>query len=254
VTQVTHVQGYYIDPAALQADVDAVIAQLEQLPAGTAVLLDVKNYWGYFFYTTPLGKQASSAYNIPKMDALFSYLAASDLYTIARLPALRDYDFALNNTHCGLPLPNGNLWEDAGKCYWLDPTQEGTLSFLMQQARQLRTLGFDEVVFTEFTIPEGRNLVFEGDRKAALEAAAATLVSSCATDYFTVSFAVTDLTLSLPQTHCRLYLQGVAAAEVLDILDQVQLTNPQIHVVFLAETNDTRYDRCGTLRPLKLAH
>lgn len=248
------VQGYYIDPAALQADVEAVIAQLQQLQPGTAVLLDVKNAWGYFFYSTTLGPQASSAYNIPQMDALFAYLATSDLYTIARLPALRDHNFALNNTDCGLATSQGYLWEDSGHYYWLDPTQEGSLSYLMQVARELRTLGFDEVVLTDFYVPESRYIVFDGDRKTAIESAAATLVSACATENFTVSFAVTDLTVVLPQQYCRLYLQNVAAADVLDTLEQVYATNPQLRVVFLAQSNDTRYDQVGVLRPLQLAH
>lgn len=253
-TQQFQVRGYYIDPLALQADVDAVIAQLQTLPAGTAVLLDVKNYWGYFFYSTTLGPQASSAYNIPKMDALFSYLASSQLYTIARLPGLRDYTYALNNTECGLATKQGYLWEDSGKCYWLDPTQEGSLSYLMQIARELRTLGFDEVVFTDFYIPEGRTLVFDGDRKAAIEAAMATLVEICGNDQFTVSFTLEDLSLNLPQEHCRVYLPGVAAADVLDVLDQLSVASTSTQVVFLAETHDTRYDRCGVLRPLSMAH
>lgn len=254
VVEVQHLQGYYIDPQALQTDVDGVIAQLEQLPAGTTVLLDVKNYWGYFFYSTTLGPQADVAYSIPKMDALLSYLAGSDLYAVARLPALRDYDFALNNVHCGLPRSNGTLWEDSGNCYWLDPTQEGTLSHLIQTARELRTLGFDEVVFTDFYIPQDSRIVFDADRKTALEAAAAMLVSTCTTEHFTLSFAVQDLALTLPQKHCRLYLQNVAAVDVPDVLAQVAQSNPYIHTVFLAETNDTRYDRCCVLRPLKLAH
>lgn len=246
-------RGYYIDPEALQADVDAVIAQLEQLPEGSAVLLDVKNDWGYFFYSTTLGQQASSAYDIGKMDALLSYLADSQLYTIARLPGLRDYNYAKNNTECGLAVSQGYLWEDAGRRYWLDPTQEGTLSFLIQVTRELRTLGFDEVVFTHFYVPQDRSIVFDADPKTAIETAAATLVQACATDRFTVSFALEDLTVVLPQEHCRLYLQNIAAVDVADVLEQVAAVNSRTQVVFLAETNDTRYDQVGVLRPLKLA-
>ena len=247
-------KGYYIDAELLQTDVDAVITQLQKLPAGTAVLLDVKNYWGSFFYSTTLREQASSAYNIPQMDVLLAYLASSDLYAIARLPALRDYTYALNNTECGLATGQGYLWEDSGKCYWLDPTQEGTLSFLIQVTRELRTLGFDEVVFTHFYVPESRSIVFDADRKEAIEAAAATLVCTCASEQFTVSFALEDLMVALPQQYCRLYLSGVAAADVLYVLEQVSLANPEANVVFLAEANDTRYEQGGVLRPLKLAH
>ena len=41
--------GYYIDPQSLMDDPDAVRQKLESLPAGTAVMLDVKGYRGYFY-------------------------------------------------------------------------------------------------------------------------------------------------------------------------------------------------------------
>ena len=60
--------------------------------------------------------------------------------------------------------------------------------------------------------------------------------------------------LTLPQQHCRLYLDAVAAVDVQDMLAQVLSEDKPRFVVFLAQTNDTRYNVCGTLRPLELAH
>lgn len=251
--QVTRLDGYYIDPKMVQNDMQSLRQQLAALPAGTAVMLDVKSYWGYYFYTTSMGP-GSENYILAEVDALIAELVNSELYVIARLPALRDYTFAKNNTACGLATKKGYLWADGNACYWLDPTDDGTLTYLIQTAKELRSLGFDEVVFQDFYVPESTKIVFDADRKEAVEAAAETLVTACATDSFTVSFVGYLPELKLPEGNCRLYLTGVAAAEVEDVLALVTVADRTRNVVFLAETNDTRYDVSGTLRPLELAH
>lgn len=250
---IDRLSGYYIDPEILKNDIAGLRAQLSQLPAGTAVMLDLKSYWGYFFYSTGLGP-ASDSYILAEVDALIAELTQSDLHVIARLPALRDYEYAKNNTSCGLPTKKGYLWTDENGCYWLDPTDDGTLTHLIQVTKELRSLGFDEVVFQYFYVPESTKIVFDADRKEAIEAAAETLVTSCATDQFTVSFMGYTPDLQLPDGNCRLYLTDVAAAAVEDVLAQVCIADKTRNVVFLALTNDTRYDVCGVLRPLDLAH
>ena len=244
--------GYYIDPELVQKDMAGLREMLAQLPAGTAVMLDVKSFWGYFFYNSDLGP-ASDSYNLPEMDALIAELAASQLHLIARLPALRDYEYGKNNVSSGLPTNKGYLWTDDSGCYWLDPTDDGTLTHLIQITKELRGLGFDEVVFKDFYVPESNKIVFTADRKEAVEEAAATLVAACATDSFAVSFVGYRLDLRMPEGNCRLYLENVAAADVEDVLTQVQVADKLLQVVFLAQTHDTRYDVCGTLRPLDLA-
>lgn len=251
--EIQRLSGYYVEPDMLKNDIPGLRAKLEQLPAGTAVLLDLKSYWGYFFYSTNLGP-SSDSYILTEVDALIADLAQSDLYLIARLPALRDYEFAKSNTSCGLPTKKGYLWTDENGCYWLDPTDDGTLTHLIQIAKELRSLGFDEVVFQNFYVPDSTKIVFNADRKEAIEAAAETLVTACATDSFTVSFMGYTVDLRLPENNCRLYLTDIAAADVGDTLTQVQIADQARNVVFLALTNDTRYDVCGVLRPLELAH
>ena len=251
--RLTRLEGYYIDPKMVQNDLDGLRQQLAALPAGTAVMLDVKSFWGYYFYTSAMGP-GSENYILTQVDALIAELAQSELYLIARLPALRDYTYAKSNTSSGLATKKGYLWTDQSGCYWLDPTDDGTLTYLIQTAKELRDLGFDEVVFQDFYVPESTKFVFDADRREAIEAAAMTMVTACATDSFRVSFVGYIPDLTLPDGNCRLYLADVAAADVQDVLAQVTLADKVRNVVFLAQTNDTRYDVCGTLRPLELAH
>lgn len=246
-------EGYYVPSEMLQKNIPALREQLALLPAGTAVLLDLKSFWGYFYYSSDFGIHSDS-YDIGAVDALIADLAAFDLHLIARLPALRDYEYARNHTSCGLPTSKGYLWTDDSGCYWLDPTDDGTLTHLINVAKELRDMGFDEVVFKDFYVPESNKIVFRSDRKAAIEAAAATLVAAFPSGDFTVSFVGYRTDLVLPEGNCRLYLEGVAAVDVQDVLAMTQVADKRMQVVLLCQTNDTRYDVCGTLRPLDLAH
>lgn len=252
VVQPKRLEGYYVDVYTLMEDASVLLPQLEALPAGTPVLVDIKNYWGYFYYTSALGSVAKQS-NAQQVDALFAYLAESDLYTIARFPSLRDYDFGLNQYTCGIMKTNGYLWEDEKKCYWLDPAKDGTLSHLIQIIKELRGMGFDEVVLQDFQIPQADSIVYP-EPSAALETAAQALVTACATEQFTVSFVASQQFDSIPDSRSRLYLTDVAAADVAQLVEKLGIADPESRVVIIAQTYDTRYDVCGTLHPLDQAH
>ena len=246
------ISGYYVDIKTIQSDPDAVRAQLEQLPDGTAVLIQVANFWGYRYYTSEYGTPGNEA-NRKKLDALLQWMAGRDLHVIARLPAFRDYYFAGDNRNCGLKTEKGYLWVDPDRCYWLNPTNDKVLTRLTQIVRELKGLGVDEVVFDDFTMPESESIVFTGDRKEAIYDAAETLVTACATEDFTVSFVTTDYGFRLPEGNCRLYVEGVEASMVEDVLEQIQTPDDRIHIVFFCTTFDNRFNGCSVLRPIELA-
>lgn len=247
----TGIRGYYVDFEDLKSDIPAVKAKLQTLPAGTAVLLDLKNIKGHFHYSTDLGKNSTDV-DIAQMDDLISWLCGSDLYAIARVPALRDWQYGLDHVPDGLPKvgANGSLWWDEAYCYWLDPTSEGTLDYLTSVALELRMIGFDEVVYTEFRFPDTNEIIFESDKTQALAEAAAHLVKKCANNRFCVSFTGMDGSFALPNGNSRLYLDNVAAAQIPDVLDQVTFSDPELHLLFLTTVNDTRFDEYCVLRPL----
>lgn len=251
--ELTQIIGYYIEPEALQ-DMQTVKAQLAELPAGTPVLVDVKNIYGDFFYSSNVCSQRPSGMDIAAMDELIAYLSERRLYAIARLPALRDYYYGLNNVSDGLPVRGGYLWADEFYCYWLDPTSEGTITYLVQIVTELKGLGFDEVVFDDFCFPPTDQIIFDQDKTQALTDAANTLVSTCTTESFAVSFTGQDAAFALPEGRSRLYLTGVEAAQVANVAQQTTVSDPAINLVFLTDVHDTRFDAYGVLRPLSAAH
>ena len=248
-TELAQMIGFYITTDDLRDNIDSVIEQVKKLPAGTPVLVDVKNITGRFFYSSTVSDKRLSAIDPAKMDTLISAMNEQNLYTIARLPAFRDYYFGLSNVPSGLPTAGGYLWMDADRCYWLNPASQGAITYLAQILTELRGLGFDEAVFYDFRFPDTNSIVFKGDKKEALATAANTLVTACATETFAVSF-VGDADFALPEGRSRLYVQDVPAADCESYANKTGLPNPQVNLVFFAESHDTRYDKYSVLRPL----
>lgn len=245
--------GFYADAEALK-NMAMVQQQAKLLQNGTPVMLDVKDAKGRFFYSSSVTDQRSSNIDIAAMDELIRELDKKGVYLIARLPALRDYHFGLNATSNGLFVASGRyLWADDDYCYWLDPTKEGTLMHLVQIVSELKSLGFDEVVFDDFCFPDTKDLKFSGDRAEALNTAAKTLLTTCSTESFAVSFIGGAEGFALPQGRSRLYVTGATAAEAAGIATQSGVTDPAINLVFLTEFHDTRFNTYGVLRPLESA-
>ncbi len=252
-TELTQLSGVCITGQMLTENFAEVEKYVSTLPAETPVLLDVKNIRGEFYYTTTLGKQAKQI-EPQQMDALIASLQQTGRYLIARLPAFRDYWFGLENVDCGIFNPNRlSLWMDEERCYWLNPKSEGTLTYLIQIVAELRGLGFDEVVFTDFQVPATDAIYFEGDRVEAINETAATLVKACAKDTFAVSFVRSNDTFQLPDGRSRLYLKDVAAADAAAAAAQTGLEDIKTRLVFLTELMDTRFDDYGVLRPAQIA-
>lgn len=251
--EMTQIDGYYIDGDMLIYYFDDVIQTLRQLPSGTPVLLDVKDVAGRFYYTTNLGANHKSI-DAAKVDALIKELCAGNLYAIARFPAYREYNFAVENVNYGLASTKGAyLYLDEGRCYWLNPTSSGTMTFVMQQVAELKAMGFDEVVLGDFRFPVSTEYRFTGDKTQALISAAATLAETYATDYFTLSFEVTDDAFTLPEGRTRIYRAGCLAEDAKKVAEASTVEDSAIQLVFITELLDTRFDPYSVLRPITSA-
>ena len=251
--ELTKIGGYYITEAELAEDIAGVKAKLLTLEKGTAVMLDMKNIQGGFLYDSQVGTSRSKQVDVEAMEDLLNFIRLSDLYAIARVPAFRDYYYGLNHVPHGLAAAGGYLWMDDERCYWLNPSSSGTLSYLVEIVAELQSLGFDEVVFSEFRFPDTSDIVFDGDRAESLANAADFLVSTCATEYFTVSFEGNS-GFVLPEGRCRLFIRGALAADAATIAETMALDKPAERLVFLTDLHDTRFDEYSVLRPISTAH
>jgi len=249
----TRLNGYYITAQDLKGDLSELRTQIRNLPAGTAVMIEVKNSFGSFFYNSTASEFRTDTLDVDAVDSFIRFLNQQDLYTIARLPALRDYSFGLNNTWCGLPHPAGYLWADDDYRYWLNPTSEGTITYLASIASELKDMGFDEVVYFDFRFPDTQNIVFNGDKQEALAKAAKTLVTTCATDNFAVSFEGSE-GFSAPEGRSRIFMEGVDGFDAEAVATASGIEDTEVYLAFVTETYDTRFDAYGVMRPIAGAH
>ena len=255
--ELTKLDGYYIDINALKSDIAGCWDLLEPLNANTPILIDLKGGYGSAYYSSTLpGIITSSEVSVASVDELIGYMNEKNFYTIARISAFRDYNYGLNHVPAGLMHVNGKgLWPDEGHCYWLDPTKEMTLEWIASIITEIKNMGFDEVVLTDFCFPESDMVRFDGDKNAALLNAANWLTQKCGGNKFAISFGVTNHEFAPPEGRSRVYLEKVPATNVGAVATKVSeiLSEPETRLVFMAETNDTRFNSYGVLRPLAVA-
>lgn len=260
----SNIQGYYLTADDLRSEkLPELMAKLETLKPGTAVMLEVKAPKGWFYFSTEIDDHYEDqapkyALSVQEMDQLIKFMDNHGLYMVARLSAFRDYWFGRYNVSSGLAEKGkgGALWMDNG-CYWLNPADDETLNYLVRITRELKTLGFDEVVYDDFRFPVTDKILYAGNQEQSIVYAAVTIATACATDQFCVSFAVSDPTFPLPEGNCRLYFQGVAAADAETIAQQVTTDDTTTHVLFMttaSDASDTRFGKYSVLRPLESAY
>ena len=250
----TQLKGYYVLGNNMGADPAGTLAQIQNLSAGTPVMLDMKNIFGAFYYSTATGRPTHGSSDIGGVDALVSALKDSDYYLIARVPALRDREYGLQYTNEGLPVSGGYLWMDPEGCYWLNPARDKVVNYLADIATELKMMGFDEVVFTDFYFPETDQIIFSGDKKETLESTAQTLVTACATESFAVSF-VSDGSWEAPTGRSRVYREDISdAIKLMELNNSLDMETPESHLVLITNNLDTRFEEYGVLRPIELAH
>ena len=150
-------------------------------------------------------------------------------------------------------LNRAGLWMDPGGMFWLDPTNANTTSWISSVVLELKALGFNEVVLDDFCFPDSNQYIFNGDKDAALVAAANTLMAACASEDFVLSFCVSNAAFPIPEGRSRLYLRDVSAASINMSVSQTTFEDKEIRLVFLCETGDTRYDAYSVIRSLEVA-
>lgn len=256
--ELTQLDGYFIDSDDLTNNIAGVWTMLEPLNIGTPIMIDLKAGYGSFYYSSNISEAiASQSVSTASVDELISYMKEEGFYLIARVSAFRDYNYGLRHVPSGLMHVNGlGLWPDNGGCYWLNPADPGVVNWLISIVNELKELGFHEVVLTDFRFPDSDMYRWNGteeEKQAALVSAATSIATQCTTSRFCVSFAVSDPSFALPEGRTRIYLENVDAGAVGAKAGQVTVENPETRLVFVANTNDTRFNDFGVLRSIDVA-
>ena len=254
-SELRQLNGYYIDSNLLATDIDNIWSMLEPLEKGTPIMIELKGPQGTFFYESALPDAIpSTTVSVTGVKELIRQMHIKGFYTIARVSTMRDYTFGLNHVLSGLPLKGKQyLWADREGKYWLNPSSPSTVDWICSYVNELKAMGFNEVMLADFRFPDTDKIGFNGDKEASLVAAANTILEKCAGGNFTISFGVATPSFPLPEGRCRMYLTDVEAQDVGKKLSHVTIPEPSIKLVFVAPTNDTRYEVAGVLRSITAA-
>ena len=247
----TQMGGYFITTSMLQSP-DKVLQQLKTIKEPCAVLIELKSIFGNFYYSTSIGDAKTATVDIDTIDQIISYVKANGFYMIASGSAFSDSNFALANQSCGLPLKNGALWMDENGCYWLDPASDTVLSYLTQIVRELGTLGFREVCFSDFRFPESNNIHYESDQTSIelIQQSAQQLTNFFKGSNITISYCVNDTNFPAQACNGRLYIEDVDGSKIERFTQVYASAQNLTELVFLANSRDTRFDELAVLRPL----
>jgi len=240
--------GYLIPHSALM-DPDALLEQLLALPEPCTLLFDVKDSVGNFFYSTAMTGQGEDSREL--VGYLITALKENGFHLVARVSALRDRSFALENTDCGLPLANGALWMDAGGCYWLDPADDEVQVRLVRICAELFELGFSEVVLSHFVFPETDSIVYPyAEDLDAVLATSFLQIRSALEGSGLVSIQLAEQQSAFDPGTGRFYYVTEDAHELAALRDDATpwVQDPFSQMVFLTESRDTRFDGYSILR------
>lgn len=248
-------KGVYITVDMLRSNPDLVLETVRSLDNTNAVMIDVKDEKGNFYYNTEI--TGTKKANTDALDELISYLTRNGFPMIARMPAFTDSYFARSHQDLALSVDGEKkreLWVDEDGNNWLNPEKPTVLSYQEQICKELSSLGFQEVVFNDFYFPTSGTIIYTSNltRTELIAAAAGELQDAFTGSNLTISFCTSDTAFPVDAASGRLYVPNASGASVDKIIASMSGTvnNPATQVVFLSDSRDTRFDAYGTLRPL----
>ena len=248
-------RGVYISTTMLANHLAETRQALENLDEDcNAVLIDVKSPLGNFYYATRLSGAQTADADIEACTALMkSLIADRKLTVIARVPAFSDPNYIEQHDADALALRAGGLWMDERRCYWMNPSAAGVQGYLTSIALELADMGFDEVLFDQFYVPEDSAIAWDDAVRTRAQA-----INDCA-DALHANLTGTSLLLSfgsespdLAEYASRLYITTEKASDVQAVSQALQpaLGNLAPRLVFITSSHDTHFDSYGIIRAL----
>ena len=146
-----------LETAVLRGSMDTVLASMED-SAFNAVAIQVKNSRGEIVYNSQIkeaidaGAVAGGSIARAALEEMFS----SEYYTIARIATLHDsiYSFAHMADAAVIQLQHpGYIWYDPDSTFYLAAEKELARQYIVEIAKECASMGFDELLFDEFTYP-----------------------------------------------------------------------------------------------------
>lgn len=264
--------GIYVTYSELR-DIEALRQTLEGQDYNCLVL-DVKRDHGGIFYPSKITETRN--YLEGDTEAVGQFISeqiSKGKCLIARISCFRDDLFALDNQSNGLLINGGALWLDGGSYYWLDPASEKAQNYIINIGKELRDLGFSEIILENFCFPSSGNtgtIVYSSSlSKSEIISSAAENVTTTLRDYgMRVSLIADQSTCTsgintgvghempeLTTIFDRIYVRLEAGSGVASVADGLVLaSNGRVYMknwlVFITASNDTRFSNYGLVKQI----
>ncbi|MFH5185486.1 putative glycoside hydrolase [Paenibacillus sp. TAB 01] len=145
-----------------------------------AVVVDVKDDWGYITYPTgnpELEAMDTTQKIIPDMPKLMSTLQEHQVYPIARIVVFKDTVLAQKHPELSFINPDGTLWNN-GKATpdsFVNPYKKEVWDYNIKVAKEAAKAGFKEIQFDYVRFPEGfekraDSLQYDKDERTRIQA------------------------------------------------------------------------------------
>lgn len=167
------IRGLYLSPfAAHQEWLLKRITDAADSGDLNAVVVDMKDDFGLLRYSSNnhIARSLGAIRPIFDVDSLLRRMHDHDIRVIARLVCFKD-DHACNHSNFGVVHGRGGVWADEGGAHWLNAFNEHTWYYLLDIAKELEFLGFDEIQLDYVRFPtdgDVQNCVFS-DRRGRIK-------------------------------------------------------------------------------------
>ncbi len=117
------------------------------------LVMNIKSIDGYLRYYSTIPMAGSYGVNgTESLKEVLGTLKDYGLWLVAEVSCLGDSAMAVRNSPISLKNPNGGVLTNS-EGSWLDPYNSATRDYIVDLMRELKEMGFDEVLLTNFCLP-----------------------------------------------------------------------------------------------------
>lgn len=125
------------------------------------LIINVKDDNGFITYDSDISlvdkMNEETSIPIDDVKSMLQVLKDYDVYTIGRIVAFKDKNFAVKSPEHSIQLKSGGTWLDpnSGNIPWINPFDQYVWDYNVAIAKEAALLGFDEIQFDYVRFPDG---------------------------------------------------------------------------------------------------
>lgn len=125
------------------------------LPSDTdTIVVEMKGFNGMFAYDSRQATSQAVEKDSVSQSEVSQALEGEERKAVARVGCFHDSFHAYADmAGAGICQRSGFIWYDNLRSHWMDPSKEGTVTYMAAVLKECASMGFDEILLTDFTYP-----------------------------------------------------------------------------------------------------